>query len=1002
MVCAIAPLKLPCLTLLGLSVALQGRANAQIIPDGTLGPESSQLIDISAVEQLIRGGALRDENLFHSFEQFSIGEGGQVTFDNPAAVQRVFSRVTGDLPSEISGTLSSTGTADVYFLNPNGIVFGPDARLDVGGSCVASTADAFEFAGVGAYSAQNPKVPSSLLTIMPSALQFGQVLPEEIVVQSIADGVGLQVPNGESLVLLGGDVSIDGGYLTAYGGRIEVGAVAGAGTVGLAPGGGLTIGEGLARGDVVFTGGAFVDVQLTDNGDIGVTARNIDVVNSALLAGIFGSSSTAASQAGDLALNAAERVQIDGGFVLNVIFPGTSGGTAGDIAITAPVLEVLNGGEVAANTSGVGNAGQVVVDARDEVTVDGGGSFIASVVNPGATGNSGGISITTGNLSILNGAQVIASTRGVGNAGQVVVNARGEVTVDGEFSFISNQVNPGATGNSGGVSITTGNLSVLNNAQVGAATFSQGNAGPVVVNATGQVTVDGELSGIGSQVEPGATGDSGGVAITTGNLLVRNAAAVSASTFGTGNAGPVAVNARGEVTVDGRESFITSQVNLATGDSGGVSISAARLSVLNEAEVNALTFGDGDAGPIKIVTNEVILSTPGSVISARTDTSGTGGDIRLSSPGSLTISGPGTIRVDTRSTGPAGSIEVASQQLRLIDGVTLLASTAGEQSGGDITFNIADTLDIDGSTVTSSTETGSTGDGGNVTINAPITQLRNNAGIAVSSDGTGRGGQIAVTGDQLALINNSRVSANTQSSDGGNITLDLQQILALQGNSGISTNAGTAEAGGDGGDITINTRFIATDPRENSDITANAFNGDGGNVNITATGGIFGIAPRPVQTPLSDITASSRNGVSGTITVESPDVDPNQDAAELPTDPITSEVAQSCREAYVQTGSEFVVTGRGGLPQGPLDPATTTLWQDALPIEGNAQAVPEVTVPEMTAPEAEGDPATNSDVTTPPHLVEIQGWIKDEHGQIVLVADDPQPVTVGQLVACQG
>ncbi|MEM9005053.1 MAG: filamentous hemagglutinin N-terminal domain-containing protein, partial [Cyanobacteria bacterium P01_F01_bin.86] len=147
---AIAPFQC-CFLLLLVSVPLGRRAGAQIIPDETLGPESSEVVPNGvtveeAEADLIRGGALRQENLFHSFEQFSIGEGQRVYFDNPAGVERVFSRVTGDLPSDIWGTLGSLGDADVFFLNPNGVVFGPNARLDIGGSFVVSTTDSLAFA----------------------------------------------------------------------------------------------------------------------------------------------------------------------------------------------------------------------------------------------------------------------------------------------------------------------------------------------------------------------------------------------------------------------------------------------------------------------------------------------------------------------------------------------------------------------------------------------------------------------------------------------------------------------------------------------------------------------------------------------------------------------------------------------------------------------------------------------------------------------------------------
>ncbi|MEO0541603.1 MAG: filamentous hemagglutinin N-terminal domain-containing protein, partial [Cyanobacteria bacterium P01_A01_bin.105] len=293
----------PWLAYLAVGFALP--ASAQVIPDTTLGAESSDVllngITVNGTTaDLVRGGAQRQGNLFHSFEQFSIGAGQRIYFDNPVGVGRIFNRVTGAQCSNIFGTLGVNGGADLFLLNPNGIVFGPDARLDLQGSFAASTADAIEFGALGSYGTEGAGVPGSLLTVSPSAFLFGGVeVPGEIVVESVADEVGLKVANGESLVLLGSDVTVDGGRLTAYEGRVEVGALVGAGTVGLGTDGQLTFVEGLERGDVVFENGALVNVQLADNGDIGVTARNIDVKNSALLAGILGENSTAESQAGD-------------------------------------------------------------------------------------------------------------------------------------------------------------------------------------------------------------------------------------------------------------------------------------------------------------------------------------------------------------------------------------------------------------------------------------------------------------------------------------------------------------------------------------------------------------------------------------------------------------------------------------------------------------------------------------------------------------------------------
>ena len=195
----------------GLSLS-SSSATAQVVPDQTLGTESSQVVNGIAPDgiaaELIQSGARRGENLFHSFEQFSIGDGQRVYFGSVDGVERIISRVTGNLPSEIFGTLDSSSAADLFLINPQGIVFGPNARLNVGGSFVASTADELEFADVGGFSARNPEAPSSLLTIRPSALAFGQISPGTITAQSTADDRGLQVPDGESLVLLGGNVLV--------------------------------------------------------------------------------------------------------------------------------------------------------------------------------------------------------------------------------------------------------------------------------------------------------------------------------------------------------------------------------------------------------------------------------------------------------------------------------------------------------------------------------------------------------------------------------------------------------------------------------------------------------------------------------------------------------------------------------------------------------------------------------------------------------------------------
>ncbi|MBP0018480.1 MAG: filamentous hemagglutinin N-terminal domain-containing protein, partial [Cyanobacteria bacterium SBLK] len=157
-----------------LAIASSKPAFAQIIPDRTLGNENSVVVPINTQLEHIQGGALRGTNLFHSFQDFNIKEGHSAYFVNPAAIQNIFSRVTGVNPSHILGKLGVLGEANLYLINPNGIIFGDNASLDIKGGFVASTASSFAFPDGSQYSAVNPEIPPVLINNVPIqiSLQF--------------------------------------------------------------------------------------------------------------------------------------------------------------------------------------------------------------------------------------------------------------------------------------------------------------------------------------------------------------------------------------------------------------------------------------------------------------------------------------------------------------------------------------------------------------------------------------------------------------------------------------------------------------------------------------------------------------------------------------------------------------------------------------------------------------------------------------------------------------
>ncbi len=694
-------------------------------------------------------------------------------------------------------------------------------------------------------------------------------------------------------------------------------------------------------------------------GDISLLSRAGRVLGGSSDTGtIQGLFAFSASQSGEPAQSGGT-VTLAGSAVSNIdVYTFSSGGQSGNVEIRS-LSDRLVINDLLLTTSGQ-------VEIPDPVSF---GQTIS--LNLSDFGQAGNTLITSAGDITFNNVEIQSSANGSQPAGGVMINSPGQVTFNNS-QILSNANREGAAGR---IDITANRLVLGNGGRLFAATSGSGDGGTIAVNAT-----DAVLLGEGVQnfepvisVEASGSGRPGNIVINTPNFVLSETARITATATATAT------------NLDG---------------GGSITLNANQMDLAGTVGIFAETQGQSPGGVLTLRPYQVnpdlgITLVPGAVVSASTTGSGNGGGLQILAPGAIAISGPGLLAVETSGLGRGGNITAESQRLRLSDGVTLSASTTGPGPAGDITFSLSEHLEINGSTVESSTGPGSTGIGGNIVVNAATTTLRNGGQIAVNSAGQGEGGSVTLTSDQL-FLDRSRITANTRSSNGGNLTFNLGEVLLLRNGSLISTEAGTAGAGGDGGDITLNLPggFIVAVPIENSDIRANAFEGNGGNVNVTARN-LLGIAFRPnvLDTPLSDITASSQFGNNGTVNIDELNPDVAQDDAILPAETAPPTLAPGCRAQGSQTGS-FVMTGRGGLPTNPADPLSAdTVWQDLAPISG---------LDEGDTVSLSQDTVATSDQSPDAPIVEARSWTRVADGTVIFLAEATErPSFFMPMAGCQ-
>ncbi|MGK7903623.1 MAG: filamentous hemagglutinin N-terminal domain-containing protein [Hormoscilla sp.] len=691
-------------------LAVGKKVQGQIIPDRTLGPESSVVRNNVPVRgepaDLIEGGAIRGENVFHSFSEFNVGQLQRVYFANPAGIENIFSRVTGNNISQIMGRLGVDGGASMFVINPNGIIFGPNARLDVGGSFISSTANSVEFDRYQ-FSATNPVAPPLLTINVPLGLQYGPN-PGAIRVEGSGHNIipsptpgllpinrpptadGLQVGPLQTLALIGGDVTLDGGTLTADSGRIELGSVSN-GFVSLKRteiGWNLGYEEFTQYGDIRLQNAALADASGEIGGEIIVRGGNLFMSGGAWI----GIQDRGSQPSGSISINMSNNIDMIGispnGINTAVRTEALADGRGGNISVLARNLSIIDGAFIASftfsNLAG-GRGGDIAVSVAEEVQFlrFARNNQVSSIFTTTfASQDAGETRLLTRRMTLQDGGVLTSSSFGTGKGGDVTVNAAESIELSG--TNINNNIFPsgfgsiaGNAGDAGDLTVNTSDLVVTNGSTVSTSSFASGNAGNVTINATNSV----EISGVGpgsiipAQVDSSAlrrsqsfrdflglpdrpSGNSGQVTINTRILKVTDGGIVNVRNDGTGDAGTIEINAdaiflddKGEITAVTRSgnggniqlhvadalilrslSAITARAGTELsggGDGGNITIDSGTLVALEGSNINANAF-EGNGGNILITTSGIFLA-PDSQITASSQL-GVDGTVEVSTP----------------------------------------------------------------------------------------------------------------------------------------------------------------------------------------------------------------------------------------------------------------------------------------------------------------------------------------------------------------------------------
>ena len=833
---------------------------AQIVPDNTLPVNSSVTPGCTVCKS--DGGTVRGANLFHSFSSFGVPTGGEAFFNNALQIQNIFSRVTGTSVSNIDGLLTANGTANLFLLNPNGIIFGQNARLEIGGSFVATTANSFKFPDGSEFSATNPQAPPLLTINVTPGVQWGTSSPGVTITNRgnlapkqdltlVADKLDLQgqLAAGRDLTLQAQDTvkvrdAIATPFIATSGRNLTIQGIQSVDILALnhpqskiASGGNLSlVSDGDISGDAHFFSGGNLSM-LTLAGTPGNFISWFDPIIQANGDVLFGNYT-------GVALKVEATGSIRGG---NITITGAecaagSPGCVGGIPPTDPDFATLTG-----RPSVILRAGLPSVNTPNVPQNAGDTSFTAtSVPQPRITvgnintsdnngGNGGNIILSAANGSITTGGLFSYSRSESGNASQggaIDLTAdNGSITTGDLYSYSYSGSANAAQG--GVISFTAANnINIIGDLRSDSYSIAGGNAaqgGAINLTAANNINIIGDLVSGSYSVAGGNAGQGGAISFTAANdiNITGDLFSVSYSIDGNaGSGGAISFTAANDITIVDLFSFSYS-IGGNAGQGGAISLIARSGDISGQANQSPIlgsfsisfqkTAGNGGNVALEAknnVSNLEILTLSSSSKSGTVQVTGLG-DLLVTKTNILTskqitvpISGDRVITLNVGGKGQSGNVDVTSSGNLTFNNSSIQSDTKGSDPAGNVTISSPGRVTFTNSRIIS--DTTSTGQAGSITLKAPVVYLDSSL-LSAQTSSSGRAGDITLQpydgGQTLSVLfqNGAQISASTSGSrTGGTLKVTAPESITLSGNGSLSAET-KGSGSGAGGDLTLET-----------------------------------------------------------------------------------------------------------------------------------------------------------------------------------------------------